>query len=114
MQPTIDNLQARRLFLREQLLKLAITSATQPLDILSQQIDALLEDVLDQTTISLPALAWTPDRNEDERIVVTGIGVLTPLGIGLDNFWNGLAAGRSGVAPITLCDPGDSPRQACR
>jgi 3-oxoacyl-[acyl-carrier-protein] synthase II len=47
-------------------------------------------------------------RNEDQRVVVTGMGVLTPLGIGLDIYWNGLAAGKSGVGPITLCDPGES------
>jgi 3-oxoacyl-[acyl-carrier-protein] synthase II len=38
------------------------------------------------------------------RVVVTGIGVVAPNGIGLDQFWNSLLAGRSGVGPITLFD----------
>jgi 3-oxoacyl-[acyl-carrier-protein] synthase II len=36
------------------------------------------------------------------RVVVTGIGVLAPNGIGLDQFWKSLLAGRSGIGPITL------------
>lgn len=43
----------------------------------------------------------TPKRN---RIVVTGMGVLAPNGIGLEAFWSSLLAGRSGVGPITLFD----------
>lgn len=38
------------------------------------------------------------------RVVVTGIGVVTPIGIGRDEFWNGLLAGQNGIAPITLFD----------
>lgn len=39
-----------------------------------------------------------------KRVVVTGIGALTPLGNTLDSFWKGLLAGKSGAAPITLFD----------
>ena len=38
------------------------------------------------------------------RVVVTGIGVLAPNGIGLEEFWKSLLEGRSGVGPITLFD----------
>ena len=38
------------------------------------------------------------------RVVVTGMGVLAPNGIGLEAFWNSLVAGRSGVGPITHFD----------
>jgi 3-oxoacyl-[acyl-carrier-protein] synthase II len=41
---------------------------------------------------------------ELKRVVVTGIGALTPLGNSLDSFWQGLLAGKSGAAPITLFD----------
>ncbi len=33
------------------------------------------------------------------------MGALTPLGLTVDEFWNGLAQGRSGIARLTLCDP---------
>jgi 3-oxoacyl-[acyl-carrier-protein] synthase II len=39
------------------------------------------------------------------RVVITGMGVLAPNGIGLEPFWESLLAGRSGIGPITLFDP---------
>jgi 3-oxoacyl-[acyl-carrier-protein] synthase II len=39
-----------------------------------------------------------------ERVVVTGIGLVTPCGIGKDETWRALLAGEGGVAPITLFD----------
>jgi len=41
---------------------------------------------------------------EFKRIVVTGMGALTPLGNTVDYYWNGLINGVSGAAPITLFD----------
>jgi 3-oxoacyl-[acyl-carrier-protein] synthase II len=40
----------------------------------------------------------------NKRIVVTGIGAVTPLGIGKDAYWKKLTAGVCGVGPITLFD----------
>ena len=39
-----------------------------------------------------------------KRVVVTGIGTLTPIGNNLNDYWNNLLAGVSGAAPITLFD----------
>jgi 3-oxoacyl-[acyl-carrier-protein] synthase II len=39
-----------------------------------------------------------------KRVVVTGIGALTPIGNTLSEYWEGLKAGRSGAAPITRFD----------
>ncbi len=39
-----------------------------------------------------------------KRVVVTGLGALTPIGNTKDEFWKGLAAGVSGAAPITYFD----------
>jgi 3-oxoacyl-[acyl-carrier-protein] synthase II len=41
------------------------------------------------------------------RVVVTGLGALTPLGHSVDEFWDALLAGESGAAPITKFDASD-------
>jgi 3-oxoacyl-[acyl-carrier-protein] synthase II len=41
---------------------------------------------------------------DGRRVVVTGIGVLTPIGNNLQEYWEGLVSGQSGAAPITLFD----------
>ncbi len=41
------------------------------------------------------------------RIVVTGLGCVTPIGTGKDVFWESIKAGKSGVAPITRFDTTD-------
>jgi 3-oxoacyl-[acyl-carrier-protein] synthase II len=43
--------------------------------------------------------------NDSQRIVVTGMGAVTPLGLDVASTWEGLVAGRSGVGPITQFDP---------
>ncbi len=39
------------------------------------------------------------------RVVVTGVGVISSLGLNAADFWEGLAAGRSGIGPMTLVNP---------
>ena len=46
---------------------------------------------------------------ERRRVVVTGMGAITPLGETPELFWEGLVAGKSGIGPMTLCDPTDYP-----
>jgi 3-oxoacyl-[acyl-carrier-protein] synthase II len=41
---------------------------------------------------------------EQKRVVVTGLGAITPLGNTIKEFWNNLVEGRSGAAPITKFD----------
>ncbi|MCB0031576.1 MAG: hypothetical protein KDE28_26880, partial [Anaerolineales bacterium] len=49
------------------------------------------------------------DARGRPRIVLTGIGVLSPLGNTLAESWANAVAGRSGIAPITQFDPGELP-----
>src|SRR6478609_3534232 len=40
------------------------------------------------------------NRKPGRRVVVTGIGVVTPIGTTVPEFWAGLKAGKSGVSPL--------------
>jgi len=44
---------------------------------------------------------------ERKKVVITGIGAVTPIGIGKDVFWNNLISGKSGISKITLFDPSE-------
>ena len=46
-------------------------------------------------------------ENKIRRVVVTGIGAVTPLGLSADETWNAMLEGKNGIAPITLFDTTD-------
>jgi len=47
--------------------------------------------------------------NQHRRVVVTGVGAVTPLALTADETWQGLLSGRSGIGPITQFDASDFP-----
>jgi 3-oxoacyl-[acyl-carrier-protein] synthase II len=47
----------------------------------------------------------------ERRVVVTGIGCVSPLGIGVDETWEGIVEGRSGLTRITKFDASNLPSQ---
>lgn len=51
------------------------------------------------------------NHNHRTRVVITGLGAVSPLGSSLDLYWEGLQAGRSGIRRITMFDAGDLPCQ---
>jgi len=51
------------------------------------------------------------DHRGRARVVITGLGAITPIGHTVDDFWEGLVAGRSGVGPVTQFDASAYPCQ---
>ena len=45
----------------------------------------------------------------NNRLVITGMGAVTPIGIGVEDYWNNLTAGKCGVEKITRFDTTDLP-----
>ena len=50
-------------------------------------------------------------KNATTRVVITGMGAITPLGESVDEYWDNLVNGRSGIGPMTLCDASEYPSQ---
>ncbi len=48
-------------------------------------------------------------RSTNVEVVVTGVGVVSPIGIGSKPFWNAMQEGRSGIGPIESFDASDMP-----
>jgi 3-oxoacyl-[acyl-carrier-protein] synthase II len=48
-------------------------------------------------------------EQERRRVVVTGLGLVTPLGTGVEKNWQALLAGRSGIGPVSRFDVSDFP-----
>ncbi|MFH1851303.1 MAG: beta-ketoacyl-ACP synthase II [Candidatus Neomarinimicrobiota bacterium] len=44
---------------------------------------------------------------QQNRVVITGLGVVSPIGIGTTEFWQGLKSGRNGIGFVTTFDAGD-------
>lgn len=52
-----------------------------------------------------------PQMRPVRRVVVTGLGAVTPLGVGASVFWEGVKKGQSGAAQLTLFDASEYPVQ---
>ena len=50
-------------------------------------------------------------KAKDNRVVITGMGAITPVGLNVTDFWQGITAGQSGIGPITQFDASQHPTQ---
>ncbi len=78
---------------------------------LETRIDELLAEVLEDAPLTAAQLLPLDEEDEDRRVVVTGMGVVSPFGTGIAPFWEGLTSGRSAITRITHFDPSGYPCQ---
>ncbi len=63
--------------------------------------------------VSVARFATIPIMSES--IVITGMGVVSPIGCTVERFWDSLCAGRSGATPVDCLDTSELPRKiACQ
>jgi 3-oxoacyl-[acyl-carrier-protein] synthase II len=48
-------------------------------------------------------------QNIGRKVVITGLGAITPIGLTVEEYWQGLVEGKSGIGPITLFDASKFP-----
>src|SRR5690349_17728500 len=65
----------------------------------------MVNNVVDNGEGEAPSMRRILNR----RVVVTGLGLVTPLGTGVENNWEALMAGRSGIGAIEKFDVSDFP-----
>lgn len=80
---------------------------------LEKELEALVEEVFErqERIAPEPQPAAVPEGGARHRVVVTGLGAVTPLGNSLQETWEGLLQGRSGIGRITQFDPSGYPCQ---
>lgn len=69
---------------------------------LEQQLEAIVEEAIGDTPLVQTLADPILDEDPTTRIVVTGIGILSPVGLNLQSFWENISAGRSGIDLYTL------------
>ena len=57
------------------------------------------------TVLYMPTTERPGEAEVSRRVVITGLGAITPVGNDVETLWQSLVAGRSGVGPLTLFDP---------
>jgi len=67
---------------------------------LEQELDELLADIWEREEIK-PEAVRVRRGDKRTRVVITGMGAITPLGLSVEETWQGLIAGRSGISLVT-------------
>ena len=78
---------------------------------LEEELDKLMAELWERRPETQPELASLRQGERRRRVVITGMGAITPLGLNVEETWQGLIAGRSGIRRITSFDPSDYPTQ---
>lgn len=75
---------------------------------LEDQVEQIVSEIMSRDPVVEAQPAHVPEQ-QNRRVVITGMGVISPVGMGLDEYWQALSTGTSGVDLITLFDASGYP-----
>jgi len=75
-----------------------------PRTTVNRQIEDFLAEILKEKPLMPEPQPLRGEGGARRRVVITGLGAITCLGLNVADFWQGLLAGRSGIGPITQFD----------
>ncbi len=86
---------------------------------LESQLDDLLADIMSKSTgrtgvvmdVKPEPVLMGLEQDKPRRVVITGLGTVNPLGHNLEEYWQALKKGQSGVTRLSLIDPSAYPSQ---
>jgi 3-oxoacyl-[acyl-carrier-protein] synthase II len=84
---------------------------------INARIDDLLAEILSKAEMGTAVITKPEplyegvEEPKPRRVVITGMGTVNPLGYSLNEYWDNLRNGRSGITRMTLCDPSNYPTQ---
>lgn len=73
------------------------------------ELEQIVAEMMEDAPETQPERVRVTPETQNNRVVITGMGVVSPVGVGLDAYWDSLVSGRSGVDIITLCDTSGCP-----
>ncbi len=71
---------------------------------IERQIAQIATNVAHEPQSLVEPLEVADNSRQNRRVVITGMGVISPVGIGKEAYWESLVNGRSGIDTITMCD----------
>lgn len=82
---------------------------------IDSQLDDILAEVMGKVSttdrVQPEPVTLGTEQDKPRRVVITGLGTVNPMGQNIEEYWNSLKKGQSGIARITLCDPTNYPTQ---
>lgn len=99
-----DTIYKRRTRIMDRLRTILEEEGGQVSERVEEQLDEIVSEMSGEEPETKPTEVHVTPESHNNRVVITGMGVISPVGKDLETFWDSLVSGRSGIDAITLCN----------